>query len=129
MSARERTFRPDRGAAFDTFDEKAFGAQADRFGGGQFTAALGAGGVHKGPSLIWKRAIGLVSPRSASKLPHMKVKAEKVKRQVPFDPVLSATSVLARKPTAKDVADAKERPQDAIEPKEFESMDAMTEDL
>ena len=47
----------------------------------------------------------------------------------PFDPVLFAASVPARKPTAKDLADCKERPSDAIEPKEYESMKEMTDDL
>jgi hypothetical protein len=37
---------------------------------------------------------------------------------VPFDPVLFAASVPSRKPTAKDKTDAKERADDAIEPKE-----------
>jgi len=37
--------------------------------------------------------------------------------------------VRSRKPTAKDLADAKERPDDAIEPKKHESMDKMVEDL
>jgi hypothetical protein len=44
--------------------------------------------------------------------------------EAPFDPELFAASVPSRKPKAKDKADAKERIEDAIEPKE----DAKIED-
>ncbi|MSU51581.1 MAG: hypothetical protein EXS37_21250 [Opitutus sp.] len=44
------------------------------------------------------------------------------KMQVPFDPVLFAATVPSRKPTPKDLADAKERPDDAIEPKDYPTM-------
>ena len=61
----------------------------------------------------------------------MKVKEQKpsVVEVTPFDPVLFAVSVPARKPTAKDLADCKERPTDAIEPKEYGTMKEMTDDL
>ena len=58
----------------------------------------------------------------------MKLKAKKKSAEVPFDPVLFAASVPVRKPTAKDLADAKEQPDDEIEPKDFGSMAQMTED-
>lgn len=59
----------------------------------------------------------------------MKLKEPDAKTEVPFDPVLLAALVPSRKPTAKDRADAKERPDDAIDPKEFEKMDDMVKDL
>jgi hypothetical protein len=59
----------------------------------------------------------------------MKVKMKKAKAEVPFDPVLFAASVPARKPTPKDLADAKEHKDDAIEPQQYDSMEAMVEDL
>jgi hypothetical protein len=49
--------------------------------------------------------------------------------EVPFDPVLFAATVPSRQPTAKDRADAKERKNDAIEPKEHAAMDKMVDDL
>ncbi len=57
----------------------------------------------------------------------MKVKAP-VKAaigEVPFDPVVFAATVPARKPTPKDLADAKERPDEAIEPKDHATMGDM----
>ncbi len=51
------------------------------------------------------------------------------KEAIPFDPVLFAATVPSRKPTAKDRADCKERPDDAIEPKDYPSMDKSVEDL
>ena len=42
-------------------------------------------------------------------------KKRRIEQEVPLDPVLLAASVPARKPTAKDLADCKERPTDAIE--------------
>ncbi|MGA2541107.1 MAG: hypothetical protein ABSG78_06035 [Verrucomicrobiota bacterium] len=60
----------------------------------------------------------------------MKVKEKKfVKEQVPFDPILFAVTVPSRQPTMKDRADAKERPDDAIEPKDHPTLDAAVKDL
>ena len=60
----------------------------------------------------------------------MKVKEKKSeKEQVPFDPVLFAVTVPSRQPTMKDRADAKERADDAIEPKDHKTMDAVVKDL
>ena len=68
-------------------------------------------------------------PRGIS-LRVMKVKEKKsTKDQVPFDPILFAVTVPSRQPTLKDRADAKERPDDAIEPKDHATLDAMVEDL
>jgi hypothetical protein len=59
----------------------------------------------------------------------MKTVVNAPKIEVPFDPVLFAATVPARKPTAKDKADAKERPDDAIEPKEHAKMEDIVKDL
>jgi hypothetical protein len=59
----------------------------------------------------------------------MKAKEKKTKRETAIDPVLFAATVPSRKPTAKDLDDARERPDDAIEPKKHETMDKMVEDL
>jgi hypothetical protein len=60
----------------------------------------------------------------------MKVKEKKsVKEQVPFDPILFAVTVPSRQPTMKDRADAKERPDDAIEPKDHPTLDAAVKNL
>jgi hypothetical protein len=59
----------------------------------------------------------------------MKAKTKKAKAEVPFDPVLLAASVPARQPTPKDVADTKERNDDAIEPQQYDSMEDMIKDL
>ena len=60
----------------------------------------------------------------------MKVKEKKsTKEQVPFDPILFAVSVPSRQPSKKDRADAKERPDDAIEPKGHNWMEAAVKDL
>ena len=59
----------------------------------------------------------------------MKVKEKKQKAEVPFDPVLFAATVPSRKPTAKDIADARKHKDDLIEPQEYESMDDMAKDL
>ena len=59
----------------------------------------------------------------------MKLKTKEPKSAVPFDPVLFAALVPSRKPSAKDLEDAKERPDDAIEPKEFEKMEDIARDL
>jgi len=45
--------------------------------------------------------------------------------EVPFDPVLFAATVPARKPTAKDLADTEEHKNDPIEPEEFDSAEDM----
>ena len=54
----------------------------------------------------------------------MKVKAsvKNTKEDLPLDPVLFAATVPSRKPTPKDLADAKERPGDAIEPRDYSTM-------
>ncbi|MBI5383823.1 MAG: hypothetical protein HZA90_03960 [Verrucomicrobia bacterium] len=59
----------------------------------------------------------------------MKLKEPETKTEAPFDPVLFATLVPSRKPTAKDRADAQEKPDDAIDPKEYRRMDDMVDDL
>jgi hypothetical protein len=59
----------------------------------------------------------------------VKVKEKKQPAEVPFDPVLFAASVPARKPTAKDIADTKEHKDDLIEPRDYESMDDMVKGL
>jgi hypothetical protein len=59
----------------------------------------------------------------------MKLKQKSTKETVPFDPVLFAATVPSRKPSQKDRADAAERPDDAIEPKNYETMDGTVEDL
>ena len=60
----------------------------------------------------------------------MNLKQKKgVKVEVPFDPVLFAATVPSRKPSEKDRADAAERPDDAIEPRNYETMDDTVEDL
>jgi hypothetical protein len=61
----------------------------------------------------------------------MKVKApaSSKKVEVPLDPVLFAATVPSRKPTARDWADAKERPDDAIDPKDFHTMGDAVRDL
>lgn len=58
----------------------------------------------------------------------MKIKEKKTaKEQVPFDPILFAATVPSREPTAQDRADSEERADDAIEPKDYKTMDAMIE--
>ena len=59
----------------------------------------------------------------------MKTKVKKTKTGVPFDPVLFAARVPAREPTPKDKKDCKEREDDLIEPKDYETMEDMVEDL
>jgi hypothetical protein len=60
----------------------------------------------------------------------MKVKEKKsTKEPVPFDLILFAVTVPSRQPTMKDRADAKERPDDAIEPKDHPTMDAAVKDF
>jgi hypothetical protein len=60
----------------------------------------------------------------------MKLKDKKAsKGKVEFDPVLFAATVPSRKASAKDHADAAERPEDAVEPKNYPTMDGIVEDL
>jgi hypothetical protein len=60
----------------------------------------------------------------------MKLKEKKgSKGKVEFDPVLFAATVPSRKASAKDRADAAERPEDAVEPKNYQTMDGMIEGL
>jgi hypothetical protein len=59
----------------------------------------------------------------------MKAKEKKTKAKVPFDPVLFAATVPSRKPTDKDLADAREQTDDAIEPKDYDTMDESVKDL
>jgi hypothetical protein len=59
----------------------------------------------------------------------VKAKTKKTKAEVPFDPVLFAAMVPARKPTPKDLTDAKEHKDDAIEPQQYDSMEDMVKDL
>jgi hypothetical protein len=60
----------------------------------------------------------------------MKLKEKKRRKdETPFDPVLFAATVPSRKPSDKDRADATEEPEDAIEPKDYPTMDSMVGDL
>jgi hypothetical protein len=60
----------------------------------------------------------------------MKAKEKVQKRTaVPFDPVLFAATAPSRKPTEADIEAARERPDDAIEPKEHPTMEGIVEDL
>ena len=59
----------------------------------------------------------------------MKVKEKKQKTEVPFDPLFFAAAVPSRKPTAKDVKDIEQHENDPIEPKEYDGMDEMVDDL
>lgn len=60
----------------------------------------------------------------------MKLKEKKgAKVKVELDPVLFAATVPSRKASEKDHADAVERADDAIEPRNYETMDGMVEDL
>jgi hypothetical protein len=51
----------------------------------------------------------------------MKAKVKKSDVEVPFDPVLFAAAVPARRPTPKDLVDVEEHKHDAIEDEEFGS--------
>ena len=55
----------------------------------------------------------------------MSAKTKKRKAEVPFDPVLFAATVPARKPTPKDLADTKKHKDDAIEPQQYDFMEDM----
>jgi len=59
----------------------------------------------------------------------MKVKVKKNDVELPFDPVLFAATVPARKPTSKDLADVEEHKDDPIEPEEFDSAQDMLQGL
>ena len=64
------------------------------------------------------------------RLAPMKAKEKKQKgTAVPFDPVLFAATVPSRKPTDADIDASRERPNDAIEPKEHSTMDGIVDDL
>jgi hypothetical protein len=58
----------------------------------------------------------------------MKAKEKKRRNEATVDPILFAATVPSRKPTAKDLADAAERPDDAIEPKKQPSMEKILDD-
>ena len=55
----------------------------------------------------------------------MKAREKKARVEAPIDPVLLVATVPARKPTLKDLQDSKEQPDDAIEPREYKTMDEM----
>ena len=57
------------------------------------------------------------------------VKAKGKTKNVPFDPIFFAATVLARKPTSKDLKDVKEQENDPIEPKDHNAMDDAVADL
>jgi hypothetical protein len=59
----------------------------------------------------------------------VKAKVKKNDVEIPFDPVLFAATVPARKPTPKDLADVGEHKNDPIEPEEFDSPVDMLQDL
>jgi cellobiose-specific phosphotransferase system component IIB len=60
----------------------------------------------------------------------MKLKEKKrAKGTVAFDVMLFAARVSSRKPTGKEVADVAERPDDAIEPNTFPTMEGIVDDL
>ena len=59
----------------------------------------------------------------------MKAKLKKSEAEVPFDPVLFAAPVPARKPTAKDLADVGAHKNDPIEPEDFDSAEDMLRGL
>jgi hypothetical protein len=55
----------------------------------------------------------------------VKLKKKHQKVEVPFDSVLFAASVPARRPTTKDIADIKAHKNDPIEPQKYEDMENM----
>jgi hypothetical protein len=59
----------------------------------------------------------------------MKAKVKKNDVEVPFDGVLFAATVPARKPTSKDLTDVEVHKNDAIKPEEFGSAEDMVQDL
>ena len=59
----------------------------------------------------------------------MKAKTKTTKTEVPFDPILFAATVPGRKPSPKDLADAKKHPADRVEPDEYTTMEDMVKDL
>jgi hypothetical protein len=56
-------------------------------------------------------------------------KAKGETKNVPFDPILFAATVPARKPTAKDLKDVKVHENDPIEPEDHDAMDDTVADL
>jgi hypothetical protein len=60
----------------------------------------------------------------------VKAKEKKsVAESLPIDPVLFAATVASRKPTPADLEAARERADDAIEPKSHSTMDGIVDDL
>jgi hypothetical protein len=60
----------------------------------------------------------------------MKIKERKVANErVPLDPILFAVTVPSRQPTVQDTTDAKERPDDAVEPIDHKTMDDTVKDI
>lgn len=55
-------------------------------------------------------------------------KRGKQRDEAPFDAVLFAATVPARKPTAKDLRDTKDHENDPIEPREYEDPEDMLDD-
>ena len=55
------------------------------------------------------------------------VKTKKKKTEEPFDPVLFATTVPSRKPTAKDIADIEAHRDDVIEFEEYGLVDKIVD--
>lgn len=56
-------------------------------------------------------------------------KAKGETKNVPFDPILFAATVPARKPTGKDLKDVKVHENDPIEPEDHDAMDDTVADL
>ena len=59
----------------------------------------------------------------------MTAKTKKVKTKVRFDPVLFAATVPGRKPTPKDLADSIKHEDDAVDPRQYDSMQGIVTDL
>ena len=56
-------------------------------------------------------------------------KAKGKRKNVPFDPILFAATVPARKATGQDLKDVREHENDPIEPTGHDTMDRAVEDL
>jgi hypothetical protein len=67
--------------------------------------------------------------RLFSRLMKAPTKVKGKKKNIPFDPIFFATTVPARKPTAKDLKDVKEHEDDPIEPRDNDALDDAVEDL
>jgi len=59
----------------------------------------------------------------------VRAKTKQTKAQIPFDAVLFAARVPTRNSTTKDLSDAEEHKDDAVEPRQYDSMEDMVEDL